>query len=174
MIFSHSRFSIWQFSGHVWLKWWAHAKRELRTKAEWWKLCRLKVDIFDNFCYVLFVVNEIVILSENSMPEWSGTSPGQEKESGRIWVTNRPTNRPISSTLLHYSALAMMWRSITHAIVKLVFWLKLFHSKVQVPGNIHCRGVIHSQIPCTLSRKHPGLPISLRGPCSCCYRNHHW
>ena len=26
-------------------------------------------DIFDNFCYVLFVVNEIVILSENSIPE---------------------------------------------------------------------------------------------------------
>ena len=26
-------------------------------------------DIFDNFCYVLFVVNEILILSENSIPE---------------------------------------------------------------------------------------------------------
>ena len=30
------------------------------------------------------------------------------------------------------------------------------------------RGVIHSRIPCTLSRKHPGTAISLRGPCSCC------
>ena len=28
-----------------------------------------KFDIFDNFCYVLFVVNEMVILSENSIPE---------------------------------------------------------------------------------------------------------
>ena len=42
------------------------------------KTCQLKVDIFDNFCYVLFVVNEIVILSENSIPERSGTTPGQE------------------------------------------------------------------------------------------------
>ena len=32
----------------------------------------------DIFCYVLFVVNEIVILSENSIPERSGTTPGQE------------------------------------------------------------------------------------------------
>ena len=55
-----------------------HGKRELQAKAEWWKLCRLKIDIFDNFCYVLFVVNEIVILSENSIPERSGTTPGQE------------------------------------------------------------------------------------------------
>ena len=32
----------------------------------------------DIFCYVLFVVNEIVILSENSIPERSDTTPGQE------------------------------------------------------------------------------------------------
>ena len=32
----------------------------------------------DIFCYVLFVVNEIVILSENSIPEGSGTTPRQE------------------------------------------------------------------------------------------------
>ena len=41
-------------------------------------IARPKFDIFDNFCYVLFVVNEIVILSENSILERSGTTPGQE------------------------------------------------------------------------------------------------
>ena len=42
---------------------------------------------------------------------------------------------------------------------------------LKMPGHIFCIGVAHSGLPCTLSRKRPDGPISLRGPCPYCFRN---
>ena len=42
------------------------------------KLSGQNFNKLDHFCYVLFVVNEIVILSENSIPERSWTIPRLE------------------------------------------------------------------------------------------------
>ena len=69
--------------------------------------------------------------------------------------TNRPTNRPYCTNRPHFSfVLGSSYR---------------FASCAQMPGHTHCVGIIHSGLQCTLSRKHPGQPISLRAPCTRCH-----